>query len=477
MARRTKIVCTIGPASAKKGVLQALIRAGMDVARLNFSHGDHEQHGRVIALARSLTQHSERPLAILQDLCGPKVRLGNIAAPVAVKRGQCIRLTLDDVPGDEKSVNLPVPAIFAAAEIGDRLIADDGNVEMRVFEKTDSELFAKVIDGGVLSSRKGVACPGINLNLPAVTAKDIVDLEFGLKQGVDWVAVSFVRGPEDIAPVREVMSRIGICRPIIAKIEKLEAVHRLGQILAVVDGIMVARGDLGVEVPIDEVPIIQKKVIRQCNLAGTPVITATQMLESMVSNPRPTRAEVTDVANAILDGTDAVMLSGETAAGAYPVESCRMMAKVAANADPCLPDRAAFGAVRSGPPDITEAVAQAAVEMARSLKAAAILCATTTGGTARLTAKYRPDTPVIATTPFPETFRRLALSWGVRPLLIERVADTDEMMESSINAVIRRRLVKPGDRVILTAGIPLYVSGNTNLIKVHVVGQPLRPPI
>src|SRR5687767_13237379 len=218
MARRTKIVCTIGPASAKKGVLQALLRAGMDVARLNFSHGNHEQHGQVIALLRNLTEASERPLAILQDLCGPKVRLGNIAAgPVTVKRGQCVRFTLEDVPGDEKAVNLPVPAIFAAAKIGDRLIADDGNVEMRVFDKSDSDLFAKVIDGGVLSSRKGVACPGINLNLPAVTAKDVVDLEFGLKAGIDWVAVSFVRGPEDIAPVRAVMDRLGIRRPIIAK--------------------------------------------------------------------------------------------------------------------------------------------------------------------------------------------------------------------------------------------------------------------
>jgi pyruvate kinase len=267
------------------------------------------------------------------------------------------------------------------------------------------------------------------------------------------------------------MERLGIRRPVIAKIEKMEAVRDLDRILEVVEGIMVARGDLGVEVPIEEVPILQKRVIRRCNLAGKPVITATQMLESMVGNPRPTRAEVTDVANAILDGTDAVMLSGETAAGAYPVESCRMMAKVAANADPFLPDRAAFG--RAG--DVTEAVAQAAVEMARSVRASAILCATTTGGTARLTAKYRPDTPVVATTPYPETFRRLALTWGVRPLLIEKVSDTDEMMEKSLNAIIERGMVRTGDRVILTAGIPLYVTGNTNLIIVHVVGQPLRP--
>ena len=458
-------------------MLQRLFAAGMDLARLNFSHGSHEGHGEMIAMLRRLADRSERPLAILQDLCGPKVRLGDIAAgPVMVKRGQCLRLTLDPVPGDASAVSLPVPPIFAAAEVGDRLLADDGNVELRIFDKTDSDLFVRVIDGGILSSRKGVACPGISLDLPAVTDKDVRDLEFGLRQGVDWVAVSFVRGPEDIAAAREVMERVGIKRPIIAKIEKMEAVQNLGKILPVVEGIMVARGDLGVEVPIDEVPILQKKIIRQCNLAGKPVITATQMLESMVGNPRPTRAEVTDVANAILDGTDAVMLSGETAAGMYPVESCRMMAKVAANADPCLPDRAAFGGAPTGPSDITEAVAQAAVEMARSLQASAILCATTTGGTARLTAKYRPDTPIIATTPFAETYRRLALSWGVRPLLIDKVTDTDEMMEASLNAIIARKLVKTGDRVILTAGIPLYVTGNTNLIKVHVVGQPLRPP-
>lgn len=478
--RKTKIVCTIGPASSSSRVQEGLLKAGMDVARLNFSHGTHAQHAEVIASLRSLAAKREKPLALLQDLSGPKIRLGTIACEtVALKRGQRIVLTTRAVPGTPEEVCLPVPELVAALKPGDRLLADDGRIELAVVSISGEDVTARAVVPGVLSSRKGVTSPGVKLDIAAVTAKDLADLRFGLTQGVDWVAASYVRGPEDIVPLREVMEEMGIRRPIIAKIEKMEAVRHLEALLKVVDGIMVARGDLGVEVPIDEVPMLQKRIIKRCNLAGKPVITATQMLDSMIHNPRPTRAEVTDVANAILDGTDAVMLSGETAAGEYPLEAVQMMAKVASHADDSLPDRAAFGGRAPSAavgPDVTEIVAQATVEMARALNATAILCATTSGSSARLIAKYRPDTPVLAATPNEVTFRRLALTWGIRPMLISDVNDTDQMMEETITTAANRRLIKTGDRVILTAGVPVNTVGNTNLIRVHVVGQPITPP-
>jgi pyruvate kinase len=457
-------------------MLDGLLRAGMDVARLNFSHGTHEQHAEVIANLRGLSEKRGFPLAILQDLSGPKVRLGEIATgPIPLSRGQLLTLTSRDVPGDATTVELPVQALVAALKPGDRLLADDGRIELVVVSTDGTDVVTKTVVPGVLSPRKGVTAPGVSFDIQAVTAKDLDDLRFGLKQGVDWVAASYVRGPEDLGPLLALMDEVGVWRPLIAKIEKGEAVRRIEEIIAVADGIMVARGDLGVEVPIDEVPIIQKRIIKRCNQAGKPVITATQMLDSMISNPRPTRAEVTDVANAILDGTDAVMLSGETAMGQYPLEAVQMMAKVAVRADACLPDREVFGGRRHGEAHGTNAVAQAVVEMARVMKAEAIICATTSGSTARFVAKYRPDTQVIGATPFPETYRRMALIWGVQPILIKEVGDTDEMMEETLTAVAKRRIVKPGDRVILTAGVPIYTPGNTNLIRVHVVGQPISP--
>lgn len=474
--RRTKIVCTIGPASAKLSVLEGLLRAGMDVARLNFSHGTHEQHAEVIADLRRLGAKRDRPIAILQDLSGPKVRLGEIASgPIPLKRGQRIVLTTRPVPGSPDEVCLPVPELIQALKPGDRLLADDGRVELMVIEVSTTDVTARAVAPGEISSRKGITAPGVSLNIAAVTEKDLEDLRFGLEQRVDWIAASYVRYPDDIAPLRRLMEQMGVWRPVIAKIEKMEAVKNLEGILQVVEGVMVARGDLGVEIPIDEVPIVQKRIIRQCNLAGKPVITATQMLDSMMHNPRPTRAEVTDVANAILDGTDAVMLSGETAAGSYPLDAVRMMAKVAVRADAALPDKAAFGSRHIGKQAMPEVVAQATVEMARALGAKAILCATTSGSTVRLIAKYRPDGRLIAATPVPETCRRLALTWGATPILIDDVRDTDQMMEETISAATNRRLIKAGDRVILTAGVPVNIVGNTNLIRVHTVGEPISP--
>jgi pyruvate kinase len=448
----------------------------MDVARLNFSHGTHEQHARVIEILRQLSSSCDRPLAILQDLSGPKIRLGTIAGgQVNLKRGQRITLTTRPVPGDEHEISLPVPALFSALAPGNRLLVDDGRVELAVVEKSDTDLLVRAVGGGTLSSRKGVTSPGLRLDIPAVTEKDLDDLRFGLSQGVDWVAASYVRGPEDLEPLREEIRRAGVEVPLIAKIEKMEAVHRLDDLLKVVQGIMVARGDLGVEIPIDEVPIIQKQIIRRCNEVNRPVITATQMLESMVQNPRPTRAEVTDVANAILDGTDAVMLSGETAAGQYPVEAVRMMARVAERADAILPQWSMVASTRANVVDVTDAVAQAAVELARDLKAKAILCATASGSTARLIARYRPEMRLVAVTPSESTFRRLALTWGAQPILVGAVATTDRMMEETITAAANRGILKAGDRVILTAGVPVNIVGNTNLIRVHVIGQPLTP--
>jgi pyruvate kinase len=474
--RRTKIVCTIGPASSRPAILDGLLRAGMDVARLNFSHGTHEQHAEVIANLRRINGPHGRPLALLQDLSGPQVRLGDIGSgPINLKRGQKIILTTRNVAGCPEEVCLPVPELVRALKPGDRLLADDGRVELAVVEADGEQVVARAVVPGVLSSRKGITAPGVKIDIDAVTEKDLDDLRFGLRQGVDWVAASYVRGPDDIAPLRAVMEQAGVWRPVIAKIEKIEAVHNLDAILKVVEGVMVARGDLGVEIPIDEVPLAQKRIIRHCNAAGKPVITATQMLDSMMNNPRPTRAEVTDVANAIFDGTDAVMLSGETAAGQYPLEAVRMMAKIAVRADGALPDRSAFGARRGAPPEMPEVVAQATVEMARALGAAAILCATTSGSTVRLIAKYRPDGRLIAATPVAETYRRLALTWGAQPILIGDVRDTDQMMEETISAAANRRLIKTGDRVILTAGVPVNIVGNTNLIRVHTVGQPISP--
>ncbi|MCC6729222.1 MAG: pyruvate kinase [Chthonomonadales bacterium] len=474
--RRTKIVCTIGPASARRPVLARLIRAGMDVARLNFSHGTHEQHAEVIAGVRALGESLGRPVAVLQDLSGPKVRLGAIAAgPITLRRGQSIRLTGRDVPGDSEEVSLPVPELLAALRPGDRLHLDDGKVELQVVSADGADVVARATVAGELSSRKGVTAPGVALALPAVMPGDLDDLRFGLRQGVDWVAASYVREAGDLTPLRSVMREEGAARPIIAKIEKLEALHNLAEIVRSADGVMVARGDLGVEMPIHQVPLAQKRIIRACNRAGKPVITATQMLDSMMANRRPTRAEASDVANAILDGTDAVMLSGETAVGRYPVEATRMMAAIAREVDPELTCAEAFDHGHGPAVDSAEAVARAAVEMARALEATAVVCATTSGATARRIARHRPGTPVVAATPSVETLRQLALVWGVRPLLVPPCTNSDDMMTGAIDAAGQRGWLREGHTVVLTAGVPVNIMGNTNLIRVHVVGRPLRP--
>ena len=476
--RRTKIVCTIGPATRSPENLRLLLEAGMNVARLNFSHGSHEQHAEVITHLRAIARDLNTPLALLQDLSGPKVRVGSIAGEgVHLRPGAEITLTLDEVPGDEDLVNLPVPEIFEAVGAGTHLMLDDGLLELRVKSKRSGALVCEVVVGGLLSSNKGVNVPGVSLPIAAVTDMDLDDLRFGIAQKVDYVAASFVRTASDIAVLRGVCEAARAKIPLIAKIEKHEAVQNIDAIMEAVDGIMVARGDLGVEVPIDEVPVIQKMLIRKANRAGKPVITATQMLDSMIRNPRPTRAEVSDVANAIFDGTDAVMLSGETAVGLYPFETVRMMAKIATHTEgsldygQILDEKTRLDTGQS----ITGAVGQATCDIAHDLNCTAILTASATGRTARVVSRYRPRAPIICATNRIETYQRLALVWGVQPVMVEIADDSDSMMQASIDAAGQTGLVKNDDVVVLTGGVPVGRPGSTNFIKIHRIGQPLRP--
>ncbi len=476
--RRTKIVCTIGPATSSPDALRQLIQAGMNVARLNFSHGKQAQHAEVVANLRALAEEMQQPLAILQDLSGPKVRVGTIAGDgVVLMPGAQITLTMDDVPGDDHEINLPVPEIFEAVVPGTHLMLDDGLLELRVKSKRAGRLVCEVIVGGRLTSHKGVNVPTISLPIAAVTDKDLEDLKFGIAQKVDYVAASFVRTASDIAVLRGVCEAARAKIPIIAKIEKHEAVDAIDSIMEAVDGIMVARGDLGVEVPIDEVPIIQKMLIQKANRAGKPVITATQMLDSMIRNPRPTRAEVSDVANAIFDGTDAVMLSGETAMGAYPFDAVRMMAKIATHTESSmdygkiLDEKMRFDTGKS----ITGAIGQATCDIAHDLSCAAILTASATGRTARVVSRYRPRAPIICATNRADTYQRLALVWGVQSVMVEIADDSDSMMQACIDAADKTGQVQTDDIVVITGGVPVGRPGSTNFIKIHRIGQPLRP--
>ncbi|HLH80598.1 MAG TPA: pyruvate kinase [Chthonomonas sp.] len=485
--RKTKIVCTIGPSSCHRKTLERMLQAGMDVARLNFSHSDHAWHAEVIASLREISQKMGKPLALLQDLCGPKIRLGDLGADgVSLKRGQVVGFIARDTlePPTKASENLllplPVPELLAALQPGRKLLLDDGKILLRVLRTEPTKeapapiVWARCLSGGKLLSRKGVAAPGTPFSIPALTSRDLDDLRFGLSQGVDWVAVSFVRHAEDLQPIFSTMQQLGVRVPVMAKIEKAEAVHHFEAILEVVDGVMVARGDLGVEMRFDEVPIVQKQLIRACNRAAKPVVTATQMLESMVQCPRPTRAEAADVANAILDGTDAVMLSAETASGAYPVEAVRTMARIALTTEKAFFRNRDYAERLATPHQLTEAVGHAAAQIACEIGAKAILCATSTGRTARLVASHRPPVRILGATPSRATYHALAMVWGVQPCLVEAVKDTDSMMRETLDVAQRLQLVRPGDTVVLTAGVPVNRPGTTNLIRVHTVGTTLE---
>ena len=470
--RRAKIVCTIGPSSESPELLERLVGEGMDVARLNFSHGTHAEHAQNIAAVRSISRRLGRPVAVLQDLAGIKLRIGEIAGgPVRVETGSRITLTNRPVPGDAREISVAWPDLPRSVRVGDTLLLADGDLQLEALETTPTDIVCRVVAGGMLSSNKGINLPRRSIDAPSLTEKDMRDLEFGVAQGVDMVALSFVRSAENVRDASRFLQERRAAVPLIAKIEKHEALRNIDEIVAAADGIMVARGDLGVETPLQHVPLLQKMLIAKSNRAGKPVITATQMLRSMVDSPRPTRAEVADVANAILDGTDAVMLSEETASGHFPVESLAMMVRIAEDAETAFPfdTWSARIAEAAGVQSLPEAVADAACTLADDIGAAAIIACTQTGAAARLLARHRPRRPILALTPLEETYRRLALVWGVVPVRIETPASTDEMMNRIPAIALSTGLVVPGDRIVITAGVLMGVSGSTNSIKAGVI--------
>ncbi len=462
---RTKIVCTVGPASASEPTLRALIRAGMSVARINFSHGDRTIHARTIAALRQAANEEGRLVAVLADLQGPKLRIGKLPdGGVMLTEGEGVVLTPSPfAPG---RLPAPHPEVLRDLRPGQAVLLDDGQVQL-VVEEAGAEVRCRVAVGGRLTSHKGINLPDTALSLSALTPKDRQDVRFAVEHGVDFIALSFVRAADDVEALRGLLQTMSADIPIVAKIEKPEALAAFDSILAAADAIMVARGDLGVETPPEEVPFHQKRIIRACNRAGKPVITATQMLQTMIERPTPTRAEASDVANAILDGSDAVMLSGETAVGAYPVEAVRTMARLCANAEAHLSPLLFVSEAGAG--EVTAAISQATVEIAAEVGASAILTATMSGTTARMVARHRPAVPIVAITPNERTLARLALVWGVTPVLIPRFANTDEMVALMVRAAQDTGFVHPGDRVVLTAGIPFGGEGRTNMLKVHVV--------
>jgi len=473
--RRTKIVCTIGPASSSLETIKAMIQAGMDIARFNFSHGTHEEHGQRMALVRQAAEELGKRMPLMLDNKGPEIRLGEVEGKVLLEKDKEVILTTEPVVGNALRLPVNFEGLPQDVRPGDSILLDDGLIELEVLETTTTEIRCRIKNGGVVSSHKGVNVPGVELGLPPLTDQDIEDLEFGLKQGIDFWALSFVRTANDILAAREELEKRGAHSQvfIIAKIETRAAVNNLEDILAVSDGIMVARGDLGVEIPVEEVPLVQKRIIQACNRLGKPVITATQMLESMIQHPRPTRAEAADVANAIFDGTDAIMLSGETAAGKYPVESVATMARIARRAEEELPYTEILRRRNlAGQASPTEAISFASCTIAHELKASAIITPTVSGATARRVAQYRPSAPIIAVSPNEKVLNHLCLVWGVQPFKIEPAQGIDEMISSALATALFSGIVKEGDLVVITAGIP-GVPGATSLVKVHVMGEVL----
>ena len=469
LKRRTKIVATIGPATQSEEIITDLIKAGVTTFRLNFSHGDHKDHQERIKTIRKVSEKLDLDIGILQDLQGPKIRLGRFKdGPVKVKKGDKFSLTSNEVECTKSIANVTYNKLAEEVTSGKRILLDDGKIEM-IVEKVDignNLLECKVTVGGVLSNNKGVNFPDVQLSVKALTDKDIEDLEFGLTAGVDWIALSFVRNPSDINEIKNIINNSGHSIPVVAKIEKFEAIDQIDSILPLCDGVMVARGDLGVEMPAEEVPLLQKELIRKANTLGIPIITATQMLDSMASNPRPTRAEVSDVANAILDGTDAVMLSNETAVGDYPVEAVETMATIARRIERDYPLKAIESHL---PSTIPNAISAAVSNIARQLDAGAIIPLTKSGSTARNVSKFRPPTPILATTTERSVARRLQLVWGVTPLLVKNDDRTAKTFSIAMQIAQELGILKQGDLVVQTAGTLTGISGSTDLIKVGLV--------
>lgn len=469
--RRTKIVATIGPASSSGAILEQLISAGATVFRLNFSHGSHDDHSRVVTLIRSLAARQGEAVAILQDLSGPKIRTTKVALPqgIVLETGRTLVISNDEtVVGTPERIGTTYEPLPRDVRIGDTILLDDGNLELRVLGLSAEGVECKVIHGGVLKSNKGMNLPGVSLSIPALTAKDKADLAFGLSLGVDFVALSFVRRPEDLRETKELIRSLGSDAPLIAKIEKREAIDNLESILDEADGVMVARGDLGVELSTEEVPTLQKRIIAMANAAGKPVITATQMLESMIDHARPTRAEASDVANAILDGTDAVMLSAETASGNFPVESVETMARIAHYTEEHDEFQSPGRLAGSSGTAVGRALARVASMVALELQAPWIMVFTETGSTARHVSGFRPRARIAGVTPSEKVHRRLALQWGVMPVLLPPVHDTDGLLLAGEEALRKAGHLKPGDRIVILAG-QSHTAGATNLLKVQTL--------
>jgi pyruvate kinase len=474
--RKTKIVCTIGPASESVDRLVALMNAGMNVARLNFSHGDHEEHGARIANIREAARRTGKTVGILLDTKGPEIRTGDMAEEkVVLNAGQQLIISMKEVKGTAEKISVTYSGLAKDVHPGSKILLDDGLIELEVISRTDDEIVTKVLNSGELKSKKGVNVPGVSVNLPGITEKDAKDILFGIEQGIDFIAASFVRRASDVLEIRELLEKNHAGHiMIIPKIENREGVENIDEILSVSDGLMVARGDLGVEIPAEEVPLVQKMLIKKCNALGKPVITATQMLDSMQRNPRPTRAEASDVANAIFDGTDAIMLSGETAAGEYPIEAVKTMDRIAFRTEQALNYRELYETrSRDSETTITDAIGQAVTNTALKLKVSTIITATVSGHTAKVVSKYRPKALILAVTSTEEALRKLTLFWGVYPVLGKTAASTDEMLESAVDQALKSGFVHHGDLVVITAGVPVGEVGTTNLLKVHVVGEVL----
>lgn len=475
--RKTKIVCTIGPVTESEEMIYELVTTGMNVARLNFSHGDHLEHKRRINAIKKVREKLGIPVAIMLDTKGPEVRLGYFKdGKVELEKGQRFTLTTRDIQGDNTRCSITYKELPTEVSFDSRILIADGVIELKVIDKNETDVICQVVNGGTLGDRKNVNIPGATSKLPAITEKDIADLVFGVENEVDFVAASFIRKATDVLEIRKILEENGGKHiQIIAKIENQEGVDNLKDILKVCDGLMVARGDLGVEIPTEEIPMIQKLLIKRANEVGKPVITATQMLDSMIRNPRPTRAEVTDVANSIIDGTDAIMLSGETAAGKYPIEAVRTMASIAERTERELDYDKSLHGFSGRKITVASAISHSSCTTAFELQAAAIITPTQSGSTARMVSRFRPKAPIIATTSEKNVMRKLCLSFGVYPVYVPYSEVTDDIIDRAVNAAVTAKLVNSGDLVVITAGIG--AAGSTNLIKVHIVGEILAKGI
>jgi pyruvate kinase len=472
--RKTKIICTLGPSTDDDNVLKELILSGMDVARFNFSHADHAEHLGRLTRIETLREELGIPVATLLDTKGPEIRIGTFKGnkKVQLKEGQTFTLTSREVEGDDTQVSITYPNLIYDIEIGATILIDDGLIEMTVIDINATDIVCTVKNSGTISNKKGVNVPGVHLSMPFISDKDREDILFAINHNYDFIAASFVRTAEDVKEIRKMLNKHNSPTKIIAKIENYQGVEHIDEIIDAADGIMIARGDMGVEIPYEEVPVLQKMIIKKVYNSAKQVITATQMLDSMIKNPRPTRAETTDVANAIYDGTSAIMLSGETAAGAYPVEALKTMVKIAMRAEADIDYKKRFRISDvSQSPDITDAISRATVTTAHDLNAKMIITVTTSGKTARMISRYRPDCQILGCTTDPVVCRQLNMAWGVTPLLMAVEHDTFELFDHAIQAVEDSGYLMDGELAVLTAGVPLGISGTTNLIKVQVAGS------